>query len=772
MPKRLAPQPLRVQLGGARYPLAAGDVFLLGFGDGPSVRGTVRGYSTDGMLDLDAGTTLAPKTIALHGLRTAIAPDDYSATLDLTPSSSQPPWLMSFANDPSPASLRDTLLPYVASEALDDDHDLPRRRFRFARSEKLVDIFVHAGNTDTPLYLLTNEQGELRREFYTKVDDTVASNLKSLPPANFFDAPDDAQIDRLILTSSAWAGKQLDAARPVIVCSTASVPPGDGEAAFPADRFPELAIAEAEPRRVATGVVLQSLRFNTGNFIPVASQGTTPDSAAVVIKNALRISARAIDGAGAPIPDEPWHDVDYLSLVDLSKLADTVSGKKTPSGTLAAFDGMTWRDAHLMGALKPNPQYKYAASFSPAGVCTLHFLLIDEALSDRALVQIEAQYEVDPGRTGDGLASGPLYPLETRVTGFDPATQLALLAPGALKPDALVFVRQPRAAGAPALQWAKVDSVVGPIVTVSPPLAVDSAPGSRYEPIAVTALGKLAAAAKLDADYYATVAKAALVPTSPPDAGASHGPSDPTWWSLALRDRLPLAALVPPGGDPSPLAALIPGDVVVVYDERRRKAWSAHRLGGATDGTSAAGWEQWPDFQHRAIVKRVDHETGLLVLSAPLPDAFEIRWRLDADAAPISRLTAHADDVSALRVLPQYGTPTQGRRTLSVLGSGDATRRFARFVSLLGAGTGSVVVPLADGVTTGNLEVLAFDPEKGTWIRWLRRDTLARAGKKDAAFVLGFRPVDAAGQVPVSVLFGDGLTGRVPPTGADNLYLR
>src|SRR5262249_11238944 len=160
-------------------------------------------------------------------------------------------------------------------------------------------------------------------------------------------------------------------------------------------------------------------------------------------------------------------------------------------------------------------------------------------------------------------------------------------------------------------------------------------------------------------------------------------------------------------------------DLVVVYDERRRRAWSAHRRGNA----GSAGWQDWPDFQHRAIVKRVDRDTGLLVLSAPLPAAFQIRWRVEPGGAATGPLIAHGDDVAALRVLPQFGAPTQGRRTLRVLGSGDATRRFSRFVSLLDASTGSAVVPLADGVMTGNLEVLALDPEKGTWIRWLGHDT-------------------------------------------------
>src|SRR5262249_24162727 len=123
----------------------------------------------------------------------------------------------------------------------------------------------------------------------------------------------------------------------------------------------------------------------------------------------------------------------------------------------------------------------------------------------------------------------------------------------------------------------------------------------------------------------------------------------------------------------------------------------------------------------------------------------------------------------------------QGTKRLAVLGSG-SVQKFARFSSTLDTAIGSTDVPVfsdgsapapapADGITTGNLEVLAFDPVKAAWSRWLRYDRLSRAGKQDRAVTLGFRPA-VAGQVPVSVTFGDGVTGQLPPTGTGNLYLR
>lgn len=744
VPKALERQPLRVQLGPAPYPIAPGDTVVLRFPGDALLRTQVRTHGSDGLLDLVATVGLPPTEITLHGLRTPIAAADYAATLELLPSSQQAPWLLSFANDPGPSSLLATLLPYGATEIIEGD----RRRFDFSRSPRLAEIFLHAGGA---LYLFTNERGELRGDFYTESDDQIAIQLGPTPLPNFLDAPDDTVIDQLILTSTAWAGKNLERPRPVVLCARTWTPP-PGPPQLPPAQFPELAIVSAERRRVPTGTVLQSTRFNSGNFIPVAGQGATPANAAAIIANALRVAAQPIDEHGNP---GAWHDVSFVTLEQLSAMADAASrAGMSPTGTMTAFEGMTYRDAVVAGVLQHDTKYVYSASFSTAGVCTLHFLFLDNELRETVRVRIQAQYEVNPGR-GDGFAN-PIYPLETPVAPFDPAAQLALLAPGQLKPGALVFVREQPAEGVPALQWTRVTGVAGSIVDVAPPLAyVAGAGASPFEPIEVTALGKLESAAKLDAEYYASVAKAKLAPGGP--------------LVLPLHDRLPLDVVArAPGSSSSLAASLVPGDIVLVFDERKRRAWSARR--GTVDGQAVTEWHVWPDFQHQAVVKRIDADTGLLVLGTPLPDRFQIRWTLDAAAG---RLTALHEDVAALRVLPHYRAPTQGLRTLTAIGSGDASHRFARFVSSLDAGTGSAVIPLAaEGVTTGNVEVLSFDPEKGKWARWLRHDKLSRAGKKDPAFVLGFRPADAGGDVPVSVTFGDGLTGQLLPTGTGNVYLR
>ncbi len=765
--KSLVPQPLRIELGGdVPYAIAEGDVIHLGFLDNAPVTTTVRAYHAGGLLDLTPTAVSEPDELILYGLRTPIDPSDYGATLVLMPSSPQPPWLWSFDHDASPSSLLDTLLPYAKTEV----DAVGQQIFRFCGDPKLVEIFRRAG--DATLYLFSNERAELRGDFYTGSDDHVARDLAMTPPPNFLTAPDTTVVDQLILTSSAWAGQRLDAPRPVVLGSTAWTPQ-PGESGLPPARFPELKIESANPRRVATNTVLQSIRFNTGNFIPIASQGTSTTNPATLIASALRISARPVDRDGNPIAGQTWRPVKYISLDELNSLST-----KLPTGTLASFEGMTFREAVLSGALqREDTKYVFSASFSPAGVCTLHFLFIDEALIGSADVRIEAQYEVTPGRTGTGLTD-PIYPLETAVVPFDPATRLALLAPGQLKPGALVFVRQPASSGVPELQWARVAKVTGPIVEVTPPLAYAATAGT-LEPIEVTALGNLQNAAKLDAEYYAMMTKAKLVPVPPsPDAQATEpaAPESQISWLMPLHDRLPLDIFVRPVGttpeyDSSLLASLIPGDIVLVFDERKRRAWGEHRRDGVPDShPTAPDWQEWPDFQHQAVVKAVEPDTGLLVLGAPLPDSFQVRCQLDT---LIGRLTMNPDDVAALRVLPHYRAPVQGPRTLSVLGSGDHTRRFARFLASLDADTGNAVIPLAsDGVTTGNLEVLAFDPETAKWSRWLRYDVLSRAGKKDPAFTLGFRPTTPTGQVPVSVTFGDGVTGQLLPTGTDNVYLR
>jgi hypothetical protein len=174
------------------------------------------------------------------------------------------------------------------------------------------------------------------------------------------------------------------------------------------------------------------------------------------------------------------------------------------------------------------------------------------------------------------------------------------------------------------------------------------------------------------------------------------------------------------------------------------------------------------------VIKQVDASTGLVVLSTPLPDAFQIGWQWSVDpTTKLGSLTPNAADVGALRVLVHDRAAVHGPRTLRVLGSGDAARKFPRYVSTLDPTVGSAVIAIdPPGVLAGNLEVLAFDPVKAQWTRWLRYTDLALAGKKDAAFTLGFRPSDQNGEVPISVAFGDGVTGALLPTGAGNVYLR
>ena len=770
----LVAQPLRVALGETPYPLAPGDIVTLGFAAQASSRVRVISAGDDGVR-LDTLATAPPTELRLSGLRTLVAPVDYSAALDLAPSSTQPPWLLTFATAANPPSLLDTVLPYDAAPTASADG--ARQRFAFSHGRAPVDIFLRAGDPDQPLYLLTNQRDELRRDFYAAAAGELADDLARGPapaPINFLAQTGSAAVVQLVVTVSAWAVRQVDPAsgstaldppRAALVCSTRWRPAPRGPR-MPADQFPALRIASADTRRVPTGVVVQSSRFNSGNFIAGVSQAASPATAAAIIASALRVSAQPLDRSGQPISPS-WIAVGYASLDELGHTSKTATGPAT------AFENITYDDAVAAGLLDGDSRYAFSTSFSPTGTCTLHFLFIDKAIVGSVRVRIEAQYDVDPGRTGSGLAD-PIYPLETTVAAFDPARQLALLAPGPLAPGALLFVRVQQRAGEPggtaSLQWTSVAGVTGPVVELASPIAYGDA--AVTEPVVVTGLGKLTRAAQLDADYYATVAKAKL--TLP-------AASQPPAMALPLRDRLPLSARRTAAGEPSLVSSLVPGDVVLVFDERWRQAWSARR-GTTTGDPIAVDWHDWPDRQHEAVVKQVDPETGLVVLATPLPDSVQIRWIYDAAS---QRLTAMADDVAALRVLPHYRAPVQGPKLLAALGSG-SPQKFARFTSALDTATGNAVLPVfgaaaaassapipafADGITTGNLEVLAFDPVKATWSRWLRYDRLSRAGKKDAAVTLGFRPA-VAGQVPVSVTFGDGVTGQLPPAGIANLYLR
>jgi hypothetical protein len=735
----LVAQPLRVALGGSP-PLAPGDIVMIGFPDLTAARVAVLSADQRG-IRLDTLAAMPPTEIRLHGLRTNVAPTDYIATLDLAPTSMQAPWLFSFDNGGSPASLFATLLPYDFAPAPLDNG--ARLMFQFSTAPAVVDIFRRAADPDQPLYLLVNQRHDLRRDFYTGVHDKIAQDLAASPegaPVNFIDKGGKVAVQQLVMTAGAWALRQLDAPRPALVCST-QWKPADAGPRMPAAQFPEFKLVRSDLRRVATGLVVQSTRWSNGNFIAAASQGTTPAAAAAITASALRVSAQPLDRDGNPLT-AAWTPVTFVSLDQLSTVG------KTPS-SLAAFESMTYDAAVSAGLLSHvESKYEFSASFSPTGACTLHFLFIDKAIVDGVRVRIEAPYDVHPGRAGDGLHN-PIYPLETAVAAFDPVHQLALLAPSQLKPGDLLFVRVQQAPGTVDLQWTTVASVTGPLVNLATPLAYNATAVS--EPIAVTGIGKLPAAAKLDADYYTTVSTAKLALGAP--------------LVVALRDRLPLAA--------ARVSALIPGDRVLVFDERWRTAWAEHRAGAAATHSPAVDWRQWPDHQYEAVIKRVDPDSGLIVLTAPLPDSVQIRWTYDPATG---RLAALDEDIAALRVLPHYRAPVQGDKRLIALGSG-SSQKFARFSSSLDAEIGSAVLPVdadtgfADGVTTGNLEVLAFDPVKAMWTRWLRFDRLSRAGKKDPAVLLGFRPA-MAGQIPVSVTFGDGVTGMLPPTGSENLFLR
>ena len=729
---------LRVELGDLPYAIGDGDVLEIGFPDGHTVTATAHATPDHRVLQLqqgehDTAIVTTPNRLTLRRLRISIDPADYRASLRLT-ASTMPlaPWLFSFDHDANPSSLSDTLLPYATTR-----YEETQQVFELA-GEPATTIFRRVADAGTTLYLFRNERDELRRDFYAATDDHVTNDLGTAQ-LNFLMAPDDTEIGELVVTSTAWPAPNLEQSRPILLTAV--------QGGVTAPRL-ELTITQTKPGRVATNTVVQSTRFNTGNFIPLSGLVGETKKPAALIASALVIFARP--APRADLKDPPWQQVTYID-------PDELSGKiaHLPSGTMSSFRGMTYAGALQAKVLSTAGEnsLEFSASFSSSGVCTLHFLLIDNDLRDDVQLRIETQYAVGRGRISEGVDS--LYPLETPVTPFDPATQLALLAPNQLKPGALLFVRKPDSdkTSVPTLQWTVVSRVVGPIVEVAPPLAYIP---DALEPVAVTGLGRLQHPAQLDADYYAATAKAQLV-----SAG------DATSWLLPLHDRLPLNVVMPPdaANKPSLLAALVPGDLVLVYDERQRRAWGNHR-----QGISADDWQSWPDVQHEAVVKAVNAETGMLMLGAPLPDSVQIRWTLDLTS---HRLLPDAGDVAALRVLPHYRAPVQGPRTLDVLGSGNRTHRFARYSAALAADTGSAVIPLAtDGVTVGNVEIIAFDPEKATWSRWMRFDKLSRAGKKDPAFTLGFRPSNATGKVPVSVTFGDGITGQLLPTGTRNVYLR
>ena len=364
-----------------------------------------------------------------------------------------------------------------------------------------------------------------------------------------------------------------------------------------------------------------------------------------------------------------------------------------------------------------------------------------------------------------------------------------------LKADAYLYLHtapDSSDANAPAIPIypTQIKEVAGPIIKIYPPVQFDIGAYNKYF---VTGSSRPLNPVLLDTEYYAWLTAAALSKPTTNDTGSPA-------------QELPIGArlVVDPSieAERSLLSTLIPGDRLLLWDERWREAWYAKRRSAPMP--EGLNWYDLSSYQYEAVVKSVDWDTGVIVLSEPIPERFTIKFDVSASgttpqslvrtgaatvpflqsiAVGVNTASDSADngvnvdaELPTLRILPHYRAPYQGPCTMMPLGSGDKNRKFARYVKTLPLNPGLATVPIqADLMYASNIEVLSLEPRSGEWNRWIQFTNIDNAQKKDRAFTLG---VDLAAlgsgaqSVPIAVSFGDGIRGQLLPSGADNVYAR
>jgi hypothetical protein len=508
---------------------------------------------------------------------------------------------------------------------------------------------------------------------------------------NFFTSKASLGIDILLVRkSSAVFPVDAPAIRSILICRTERMPANPGELA-------------TSTFAVGDGLVVytQSLVFDSGNFIPVFSTQSNTNNVA-------------------------------------SSLHLTVDG------TELTFS------ASLEGQDLTQPQYLYNVNKTPEGVFTINVLINTFGEPPRE-IKVEVEYAAPKMRDLEA-ESEKIYEFETEVLPWNPLTQLVLVDSGDLEAGDYLFLRT----GAPdedlPIQWTRIQSIHGRVVSVEPAFHFQPRAARRYS---LHGLAKVARAQTLDPAYYKLLSEAVFEKSTTRS------------YSLPLGDQLPLD----PRKNQTLLESLIPGDPLLIWDERRRAAWRKFRVDSGGQQPDTGDWVEWPDYQHEAIVKSVDAAIGLVVLEEPLPARFQIVYD---DTAPEGSLCPRDADYQSLQVLPYYRAPFQGARELVAIGSGNHAKKFPRYLTEIARDIGLASVPLdVDGTLASNVEVLARDPRSGEWSRWTQFQTIETAKSGDAAFTLG---IELSGEqskpVALSVSFGDGRKGALLPTGADNVYIR
>ncbi|WP_044986143.1 baseplate J/gp47 family protein [Sorangium cellulosum] len=692
--------------GGQVLDLAVGDELTFLREGGQEIASITR-VTSSGMYEF--GAQEPPAEVRLHSLRVKAVGFESRLSIPSPPTAEQrqDPWLLTFSRPrEAVTSIADSLLRYA------ERHE-SGGRITFTFGDEVTEtVLDHRGRQ---IHCYTNEARQLRRDLYT-----ATIPRPPIDQHNFLKSSGDVEA---LLASIDAPSFRMDRSPPpssVLICSKTSSPVPDGTLEFGVeDRFEE---------RIRASVFSESIVFNSGDFIPVLGTGVVMDDR--VIRNALRVWVGVESGELILVSYEPR----------LSNIVEQIE-----QGSYAFVE-------------QNGDQYLYSFNKVPGGTFTLNFLLIGYNIAEHPRVTVFVEYSAPRVADPDTEAAGRIYQFETPLDRLQPDREIVTLDSGDLKPDDYLFLHT--ATDAPddpprPIQWTRVRSITGPLLTVDPPLPPLSFVLEQFRRCTLNGFSKPARPAALDKEYYAQLNDAEL---------------DPASLTLPLGDRLvisPRGVGAADSDDAAHLRALVPGDRLLVWEEDHRVAWSRRRLG--LSGPEDTAWAEWPDYQHEAVVKKVDPATGLVILSEPLPERFALRFADDAGALTLTPATP------TLRVLPHYRAPFQGDRKLMVLGSGDKARRFARYTGTLDPDPGVATLPISRaGVYAGNIEVLTREPKSGEWSRWSQLADIDRAGRKDRAFVLG---IDAAAvasgrAVPFSVSFGDGTTGQVLPTGTRNVFAR
>jgi hypothetical protein len=714
-------------------PLGVGDELTLVDEHGGTSTATILQVTAPGTYQLASQD--APAKVRLRALRAPLAPPAPPALLAnprVTVSFPKPatlhePWLLTF-HGPGDAldsgGIAGTLLFHQGAQLGTDD----RLSFTLVGNDMLDAI-----QAKKALRYYTNEVSQLQPDLYD-------GSLVGLSGANnFLETTVSDPVKALLAAVTAASFPVANGTGPrVLLCATSRTRPLAKDDGYIESGTGDRVLAGTVP------VLSKSIVFPSGDFIPVT--GTLQDRDDKIIRNALRVWLLDKGKESRPVTYEPRLSR-IVELLDAGKGWPDIAKEFPPPQP--PIEGL---------ANSPPSLLLYNFNKALGGTFTLDFLLADAALADNPDVRVYVEYTAhrldDDAATQD--LNGRIYQFETPLLRLDPTTQLVVIDKGELKPDDYLFLHT---AQQPIIQWTRVQSVTGVVIQVDPPLPflID-----RFRDYVLRGFAKPARPAVLDKDYYAQV------------KGADFNASDRSKpIPLVLADRL----VLDPEAGKDLLAAIIPGDHLLIWDESRRVAWHDHRVQGGDD----AGWNDWPDYQHEAVVKQVDAATGLVVLTEPLPDRFQVAFTLvdhPDQAAPGGSWLTLEPSALTLRALPHYRAPFQGERSMITLGSGDRSRKFARFTGEIAADPelGLGTIPLSgNAVYASNIEILARDPRSGDWSRWTQFDDIKHAEKKDLAFTLGVDPsrIGTAQPVPFSASFGDGdRNGQLLPTGNANVFAR